>query len=331
MNAIVVRRPDARFTVRTEVPAWLFESAAAETVARLTVRPGAVDTGVVQIGSLRTDEAATGRRAAAFYQDIDRRVAEEATALGRDGAELVLGDVPPLAFLAAAKAGVPSVAIGNFTWDWIYRHYPSFDRLAPGVISTIRDAYTKAGAALRLPLHGGFEDIEAITRDVPFIARRSTRDRADTRRLLGVPTGHRLALVSFGAYGVDLRLDEVRRANPSLTVVSVDRPPHNLKYEDIVSAADVVLSKPGFGIVSECAAHGTALLYTDRGQFIEYEVFVAGMPRVLRCRHISQENLRAGRWGEAIDALLDQPDPPERARVDGAEVAADEIIAFEGR
>jgi L-arabinokinase len=93
-----------------------------------------------------------------------------------------------------------------------------------------------------------------------------------------------------------------------------------------VAAADVVVSKPGYGIVSECIANGTALLYTSRGRFIEYDVFVAEIPRVLRCRLIAVHDLRAGRWGDAIAALLAQPDPPERWRVDGAEVAARELL-----
>jgi hypothetical protein len=50
------------------------------------------------------------------------------------------------------------------------------------------------------------------------------------------------------------------------------------------------------------------------------------MPRVLRCRYISQEDLLAGRWADAVEALLAQPPPPERPRVDGADVAADTII-----
>jgi hypothetical protein len=48
---------------------------------------------------------------------------------------------------------------------------------------------------------------------------------------------------------------------------------------------------------------------TSRGRFIEYDLFVAEMPRILRCRYISQEDLRAGRWADAIDALLAH-DPP---------------------
>ena len=85
-------------------------------------------------------------------------------------------------------------------------------------------------------------------------------------------------------------------------------PPPGLKYEDLVAAADVVVSKPGYGIVSECVANGTALLYTSRGRFAEYDVMVAEMPRMLRCRHISREDLLAGEWRDDVEALLAQED-----------------------
>jgi hypothetical protein len=50
------------------------------------------------------------------------------------------------------------------------------------------------------------------------------------------------------------------------------------------------------------------------------------MPRTLRCRFISQDDLFAGRWQEPIAALLAQPQPPERPAIDGADVAAREIL-----
>ena len=42
------------------------------------------------------------------------------------------------------------------------------------------------------------------------------------------------------------------------------------RYEDLVRAVDVVVTKPGYGIISECIANDTALLYTSRGDFREY-------------------------------------------------------------
>jgi UDP:flavonoid glycosyltransferase YjiC (YdhE family) len=323
IREICARRPDARVVVRTSVPRWLFAPIAGE---RVQVQALDTDTGVVQIDSLHLDEEQTARTAGRFFADFDRRAAIEAELIRGVGADLVAGDVPPLAFAAASRAGVPSVAIGNFTWDWIYSIYPAFERVAPDVMPAIRRAYAAATCALRLPLHGGFEPMAGRVVDIPFIARRSTRDRAETRRRLGIAGDRPVLLPSFGGYGVNLPLEALRRSERFTIIEPGREPPDGLLYQDLVAAADVVVSKPGYGIVSECVANATALLYTSRGRFVEYDLFVRQMPRILRCRYLSQEDLLAGRWAEAIERLLAQPEAPEVPAVNGAAVAADYIV-----
>jgi hypothetical protein len=323
IEALLAEQPDASVLVRTPVDASLFSPVA----THITLEKVDTDMGLTQIDSLRFDEEESARAAARFYATFDQRVSHEADRLRRAGATIVVGDIPPLAFAAAARAGIPSIAVANFTWDWIYGIYPAFDRLAPDALTAIRRAYGQATRALRLPLHGGFEPMAAVTRDIPFIARQSTRGRAETRRLLGVASDRPVVLPSFGAYGAALPLDRLRGSG-RFTLIGDDDPlPRGLRYQDLVAAADVVVSKPGYGIVSECVANGTALLYTSRGRFIEYDLFVAEMPRVLRCRYLSQEDLFAGRWAGAVEALLAQQAPPESPPLDGAAVAAREIAA----
>ena len=196
---------------------------------------------------------------------------------------LVVGDISPLAFAAAARAGLPSVAVANFTWDWIYAYYPDFAREAPGVIELIGRAYSEATLALRLPFHGGFESMAAVS-DLPFIARRSARDPADTRRALGLDGRRPLVLSSFGGYGAALPVRPPCRLRSRCPGARTGSCQPASSTEDLVAAADVVVSKPGYGIVSECVANRTPLLYTSRGPFAEYDVMVAEMPRMLRCR-----------------------------------------------
>ncbi len=323
LNTIAGRRPGARIIVRTSVPAWLFRATAPAHIELGVVE---TDVGVVQIDSLNVDEGETARRAAAFYGSFDRRVDEEASFLHAARATVVVGDIPPLAFAAAARARIPSVAVGNFTWDWIYSGYEAFSGGDGGVLATMRAAYSTATRALRLPLHGGFDSMAAVTTDIPFIARRSRLDPAETRARLGIAGDRPFVLASFSAADLDLPYSAIAEAE-DLTVLAPERePPASLTYPDLVAAADVVVSKPGYGIVSECVANGTALLYTSRGHFIEYDVFVAEMPGVLRCRYLAREDFLSGRWGAAVRALLAQAPPPERARVDGARIAAEAIL-----
>jgi hypothetical protein len=335
--------PRVRIVVRSAVPAWFLQSAG----AAIEAQPCEADTGVTQIDSLRLDEAATVRHAKRFYASFESRVAEEADAIRRLGASMAVGDVPPLAFAAAARAHIPSVAVANFTWDWIYAAYPAFQEEARDVLTLIGQAYASTTLALRLPFAGGFATMPRV-RDVPLVARRSRRSRADTRRLLKLEGGRPVVLASFGGHGALLPFDRIAAAN-DITLVATDYETAEtsdearaggrlrcltsaflqqagIRYEDLVAAADVVVSKPGYGIVSECIVNQAALLYTSRGFFAENDALVGGMQPVLRSRFISQEDLWAGRWGPAIRDLLSAPEPPERMETGGAGVVATAIL-----
>ena len=122
--------------------------------------------------------------------------------------------------------------------------------------------------------------------------------------------------------------DPPRRANTCMSVDETAMYAAGLRYEDLVRAVDVVVTKPGYGIIAECIANDAALLYTSRGHFIEYDVLVAEMPHVLRAAYIDHADLFAGQWTHHLDGLLAQPAPPERPRVDGAEVAVEQLLAM---
>ena len=233
--------------------------------------------------------------------------------------------------------------LGNFTWDWIYAAYPQFETGAPGVIEAIGGAYARATRALRLPLHGGFETMRTV-RDIPFIARRSRRGRDEARRALGLSLTETVVLASFGGHNLGLDYGAIARGNPFRLLLTDYEYPHDagadrlvrvtrrhmadrgLKYEDLIAAADAVVGKPGYGIVSECVANGAAFLYALRSRFAEQDVFEREMPDLLRCRRIENDDLLEGRWREPIEALLAQPPAPTVPPTNGAEEAATAIL-----
>jgi hypothetical protein len=348
LNVLAALRPDIAVAVRTSAPRWIFDLTLTRTI---DWRPLDSDTGVVQIDSLRVDEDETVRRASRFYEGFDARVSAEAAWLRSNGVRLAIGDIPPLAFAAARAADVPAIALGNFTWDWIYEGYRKWIPDGSRFIDEIRAAYAGAALALRLPMHGGFGMFRRIV-DLPFIARRTSRNPHDVRRALDLPIRTPLVLLSFGGYGLaSIDLGRIATVRDYVVVTTADvganrrgDQPHalgvgtlpanvrmideqrlyanGLRYEDIVAAADVVVTKPGYGIISECIANDTALLYTSRGHFVEYDVLVREMPRWLRCGFISNDDLLNGNWQDALDRVLALPAAQKRADVGGAEHAA---------
>jgi L-arabinokinase len=322
INELLARQPDLQVHVRTLAARWLFD---------LTVKGGftydsiETDTGIVQVDSLRLDERASVDRAVAFMATFDARVEKEAAALAALDAKLVVADMPALGLAAAARVGVPAVAMGNFTWDWAYSAYPG----TGAIVETITAAYAQTELAVRLPMWGGFGAFRTV-RDVPFVARRSTRNPADTKRALGLSEGQRLVFPSFGGHGL-AGLGAAQQLEDYHVLLSLNEKQmyaDGFRYEDVIRAADVVVTKPGYGIIAECIANDTALIYTNRGNFIEYDVLVGAMPRFLRAAYINHADLFAGRWKPHLDALLAQPAPLERPATNGAEVVADVLLTL---
>ena len=350
INAIFAKRPETRIGVRTAAPRWLFDLTVKGKIAFSTLE---TDTGVVQSDALTLDEADTIRRASAFHSDLVTRAASETRILRELGAGLIVGDIPPLAFAVGAAAGIPSIGLGNFTWDWIYADYPRV-RLAPSLLPAIRGAYAKASMALRLPMSGGFENVSNV-KDIPFIARHATKTREEVAKLMKLPTEKPWVLMSFGGYGVSSLDTDVltklkkyivintvsqlvgraRKETPAVdrkgSMVTINEElmyDAGVRYEDLMGAAVAVVTKPGYGIISEAIANDTAVLYTSRGHFPEYDVLVEEMPKYLKSAFISQEDLFSGKWDSPVDKLLAQSRPKNAKKPDtnGADVAAEILL-----
>ena len=111
-------------------------------------------------------------------------------------------------------------------------------------------------------------------------------------------------------------------APPNIRILSyADLAARGLDYLGAIAAADVVVTKPGYGIVSDAIACRTRMVYTERGDFPEYPILVEEMVRWLPAEHVSNEDLLAGRLRPALEAVLARPFP-DAPPLDGADVAA---------
>jgi hypothetical protein len=341
LRAIREQAPDMPLGVVTAAPEKLFRDA---VPGALVFRPLECDVGLAQKGPLVIDEEATARRWREFAAERPTRVAEETRWLRAVGARLVLGDVPPLAFEAAAAGGLPAVGLANFSWDWVYRHLAPRQPALREAAEEAAAAYATAALLLQLPFAG---DLSAFPRraPIPIVARRPRVSRAEARARVGVPESAAGVLVSFGGIGMpafDLRalgaLGDLHflidapagRLPRNVSVVDAERRSAlGMGYQDLIRAADVVVTKPGYGIVTDAIAAGTRIVYTERGDFAEYAILVAGMQRHIPCAHLGSEDLRAGRWRTAIESVLVRPVPPP-PDLRGAEVAAGRLLALAG-
>lgn len=268
---------------------------------------------------------------------------QEAAILREAGVEVVLGDVPPLAFAAARLAGVPGIAVANFGWDWIYAGWQ--DRRFGPYIERIREAYGEADLLLRLPFSPaeteGFPAFRHVE-PLPLITRQATRTRKQVRREIGVSDHATLVLLSFGGFdaeGLDLQalgkwseycfvITPLKGDGTSVPSNVLVLPRSQLDYLSLLAACDAVVTKPGYGIVVDALVARVPVLYTDRGAFREYPILVHALETLGRARHVPRDQVRAGDIGPHLDALLAVSTPWCEMRGDGAQVIADRVIAI---
>jgi L-arabinokinase len=340
LNALRARWPAIGVDIRSPVPRWFFEFNA---TFPFTYAPSRLDVGAVQRDSLSLDPEATLRAYAAIAARGPEIVSTELRALAPEPPALVLADIPALAIEVARRLGVPAVAMTNFSWDWIYADYvrdlPAYEYL----VDELRACYASTSLLLRLPLHGDLGVFPRI-RDIPFVARRARLSPEDVRRRLALPEAAPVVLLSYGGLGVALRHSPVIPAGATLvtsqplfegietpwcrTIPADAMRAAGVRYEDLLAAADVVMTKPGYGIVAECIANSTPMIYTPRGRFAEYDCLVPGIAAHLPHAVLDDEALYAGRWRETLEMVLALPRRRTTADIDGAAVAASALASM---
>jgi len=299
-------------------PRWLWPAALA--VKTVSWRDEPCDVGVVQPDDLTVDLDATAIALERWAASYDARHEREASWLRRT-IDAVVGDVPPLAFEAAATAGIPSVAIANFSWDWIYSEMG-----LEGAAYQAARAYRGCGVLLEVEPAAPMPAFPNRHR-VGVIGNPSSSSREETRSGLASGAADLLVLVAMRdperrLVGLPERRPAVRYLMPAPAprrsdVIELAR---DAPFSDYLAAADVVVAKPGCGIIGDAATVGTPLLYTDRSGFPEHRILAAWLERWPGAAHVDAEALRSGRWLDRVETLVasGRPEPLGVTHLDAA-------------
>ncbi len=330
IEAVKLACPELRIFVRTTAPEWLFPP--------VTYSGRAIDVGVVQNDSLSMNVAATVKTCQQLYQRSPQIVAEELRYVNHNKVELILGDIPPLCFEIARQAHIPSIAITNFTWDFIYRDYgKQYPDLLP-LVADMERYYSQATLAVTLPYSCEL-DVFPRREEIPWIARVSPLTRDEARRKFALPQSAIIVLLSFGGLGIrHLLWEELTKPSKYFFVTSgtAVREEGNLRivpdaqrnYADLIRAADVIVTKPGYGILADAIAHQVPVLYTDRGKFAEHPKLVEALNACATAEFIPQADLLAGKLAPYLDRILNRARNQSDVALNGATVAAEKILSL---
>lgn len=332
---VVQRLSAAGVTVhmRTAAPRFFFPTAASHNGQRY-------DIGMVQPDALTLDVEASLRWYAGFVDAQAALIAQEVHFVRENDVRLILSDMPPIAFEVAERAGIDSLAITHFTWDWVYAHYlADYPQYAP-MIARIRASYLKAPLALRLPFAHPF-DMFTQVEEVPLLINAPQRTRAQVRADLGISDERPMVLLSMGghAWGKS-NLAALAQMTDCVFVVSAGAwaqvaawahfrriPPDYPDYHSLLAHADLVVGKAGGSTVAEVIGHRTPFIYTTVPNWREAELLHRALDTYAVAQYIEPAAFERGAWIAALPDMLQSDSTWQPIRTDGAAVVTARILS----
>ena len=275
IRALKSALPDTRIILFSSVPRWFWQGVPVDGLFPGRPSPVAVEENGVPSGEL------TGKNLTSFLGNEQKLLKEEVELQKKLGADLIVTDIDPLPVRAAEENRLPALAIGNFTWDWILQ------RMCPGLTeetSRISRMYSW-GTYLKLPMgpdHSPFQRKEGI----PLLRGGPEGDPDRVRDLL--PKTGIKCLVAFrhlpsgfpevppdGIEPFTSLPGPVPQGWPNIHhVILAER---GASFADLLAAADMVIAKPGYGIVSQILAMGKPAVLLQRGAFPEERYLIEAL------------------------------------------------------
>lgn len=327
--------------VKTTSPKWLFDLSINYSFDYFSFKG---DIGVIQKDSLNLDKLKTLKEYAELLKIKEILVSNETHYVEKNKISVIVGDIPPIAFDISQRANIPGIAIGNFSWDWIYRDYAEEFPQYQFLIEEIESSYSKANLLLRLPFYG---DMSIFSRkeDISLIVRNSELSKDEIIKRLELEKyfslKKRLVLLSFGGfYNAQIDFNSLTKLKNYFFLSFSNTPlknPKNIKvlpprfidHHHLLKVCDIVVSKPGYGIVAECIVNKKPLLYTSRGDFAEYSILTKGMKRYIPNLFIPRDDFHSGQWDSYLNNILEnQKRKREEMKCCGAGEAAKKILRF---
>ncbi len=332
MEAFLRRYPQVRFELFTTSPSEIFASSIGR---KFGYHPVNGDIGIVQLNPLEEDLSATCDQLDRAFPFKPSMVDEIAGDLIQLKCRLAICDISPLGIEVARSAGIESVLVENFTWDWIYRNYQSSEPRFGPHIQYLAAVFRHADHHIQTPPIC-CPDANAV--HLSPICRRIRSDRRQVRKRLGIPEAEKMILLSMG--GIPDRHDFITRLPESLEwylVVAgagtVHSPRKKVKllptfseffHPDLMGAADALVGKAGYSTVAEAYHCGIPFGYINRPRSPESAVLESFIDRYLPSMAIPAAAYTSGEWITKLPDLFSIPRGEEK-KVNGADQVADYI------
>jgi L-arabinokinase len=340
IRALLKLREDVHVTIRTHAPAWIFGDL--NNNSNVWITDAVLDPGVCEDDPLHINYEKTVQKLSDFLKTSLGLVYHETAYCMQNDINLIISDIPSIAGEIAARLGIPCLAMSNFLWDWIYEPMIMDEEEQNAMLLSIRTGYSKMAHWIRYPFYHQSSMLEKIS-DVSLVIQNEVKPLEVLKSELNIPSDKKVIYIAFRG-GLDSRtISRAAENSGDYIFILADSDdyafPKNVykislyprfSFTEVINFADIIVGKPGYGLVSTCVGFKKPLLYPRRYGFREDEVLVPAIPNYIPAIEIPHEDFFAGRWKEYLDKLSIMPVPEKSIRTDGAKESAQIINEYLG-
>jgi hypothetical protein len=328
LNRVYQLRPDCQFLIRCALPE-------AEIEARLDfpfdIESTPVDVGVLQKTAIEEDRPASELQMKHWISEMDMHIEREISLLRVFQPSLVLSNISPLAFPAARALAIPGIGIATLDWHTIYSCWlPENDLILTSLTTAYRDCDLLLQPPMTMDMH-----VFPKRQQIPLIAAYPSEIKPpllkrQSKRALLIFGGSKQPPYDLQALAA---MDDWQFLIPHAATETPENV-QNIHFNnemrpiDFMPFVDVVVCKPGYGVMAECWRTGTPIAWVERPDFPEFPILKGLLNNVLPSCGMSKADFKSGNWLEALEcARLHTGSFPKLAG-DGAKAAADIILAY---
>lgn len=236
-----------------------------------------------------------------YIKTMPIEIQREADFILTEQIDLVISDISPVPIASAKLRNVKSLGISNFTWYTAYQQLVDREFLKP-----LSDVYSQMDYFVHL---SGSEEprwgSETLFKS-GFFCR--APNRKEINRIANQLNPQQTKLIVYFALGMSIQagnLDSIKmfQDDSYLFVVSSNMnisgknvhciPSSYTESQNYVAAADVIISKPGWGTVGEAIIFNKPLILLNRGLMIEDQNTIMEL--------ISRHSYQLASWNELIE------------------------------
>lgn len=293
MTALRDYYPGLELIVRSGLPSALVAQRLPGVVKHLQSE---TEFGLVMESPFLVAKAATLQRYQSIHAGLECSIDDVASLIEAERCDAVFTNIGYIAIAAAQRASVPSIACSSLNWSDVFSAYCGALSDAAPIIESMDAAYRQASLFIRLVPGLPMDKLatHSITRP---IAKVGDYNRAQLIEALGLKSDQATILCSFGGmlpaepppfvYKRDGLVVIGPRAWSEYGVIPVDDLP--VAYADVLASVDAVVTKPGYGIVSELGCTATPAIMVSRGEWPEEPYLLDWLSR--HGKHVSVKDI----------------------------------------